>query len=65
MMQGDRGRGGAAVGALAVLFLTTGLPNRLTAQDSQYGVQGLGTPGRWESVRARSTGGALDRKSVV
>src|SRR2546427_6524823 len=32
---------------------------RLSAQDSQYGIRGLGTPGRWESVRARSTGGAF------
>jgi hypothetical protein len=29
------------------------------AQDSQFGVRGLGTPGRWESVRARTTGGAF------
>lgn len=29
------------------------------AQDSQFGIAGLGTPGRWESVRARSTGGAM------
>jgi hypothetical protein len=34
-------------------------PNRLTAQDSQFGIQGLGTPGKQESVRARSTGGAF------
>jgi len=34
-------------------------PNRLTAQDSQFGIRGLGTPGKWESVRARSTGGAF------
>ena len=31
----------------------------LAAQDSQYGIRSLGTPGRWESVRARSTGGAF------
>jgi hypothetical protein len=31
----------------------------LRAQDSQFGIQGLGTPGRWESVRARATGGAF------
>jgi hypothetical protein len=31
----------------------------LAAQDSQFGIRGLGTPGRWESVRARSTGGAF------
>jgi hypothetical protein len=29
------------------------------AQDSQFGIKGLGTPGRPESVRARSTGGAF------
>src|SRR2546425_12486733 len=29
------------------------------AQDSQFGIRGRGTPGRWESVRARSTGGAF------
>ena len=29
------------------------------AQDSQFGVRELGTPGRWESVRARTTGGAF------
>ncbi|HVH69469.1 MAG TPA: hypothetical protein VM716_16510 [Gemmatimonadales bacterium] len=33
--------------------------SRLAAQDSQFGIHGLGTPGRWESVRARSTGGAF------
>ena len=59
MMRVDRGRGGPAVGLLAVLFLTAGAPVRLTAQDSQFGIRGLGTPGRWESVRARSTGGAF------
>jgi len=31
----------------------------LRAQDSQYGIPALGTPGRPESVRARSTGGAF------
>jgi len=29
------------------------------AQDSQFGIKGLGTPGRMESVRARSTAGAF------
>lgn len=29
------------------------------AQDSQFGIRGLGTPGRGESVRARTTGGAF------
>ncbi len=32
---------------------------RLAAQDSQFGIRGLGTPGKWESVRARTTGGAF------
>ena len=32
---------------------------RLAAQDSQFGIKGLGTPGKWESVRARTTGGAF------
>jgi hypothetical protein len=41
--------------ALAALALTA--PAR--AQDSQFGIRGLGTPGRWESVRARATGGAF------
>ena len=59
MMRVDRRRGGPVVGLLAVLFLTAGAPVRLTAQDSQFGIRGLGTPGRWESVRARSTGGAF------
>jgi hypothetical protein len=31
----------------------------LAAQNSQFGIQGLGTPGKPESVRARSTGGAF------
>jgi hypothetical protein len=41
--------------AIAALALTA--PAR--AQDSQFGIRGLGTPGRWESVRARATGGAF------
>lgn len=44
---------------LAGLLLTASPPDRLTAQDSQFGIRGLGTPGRWESVRARATGGAF------
>ena len=47
------------VGVLAAVFLTAEPPNRLTAQDSQFGIRGLGTPGKSESVRARSTGGAF------
>ena len=45
--------------ALAALLVTVYPPHRLYAQDSQFGVRGLGTPGRYESVRARSTGGAF------
>lgn len=41
-------------------MLLTGYPSkRLAAQDSQFGIRGLGTPGRWESVRARGSGGAF------
>ena len=47
------------VGVLAVVFLAAQPPNRLSAQDSQFGIRGLGTPGKWESVRARTTGGAF------
>jgi hypothetical protein len=44
--------------ALAVgLALANGAT--LAGQDSQFGIRGLGTPGRWESVRARATGGAF------
>src|SRR2546427_2160416 len=46
------------VGRLAIL-LSAYPAIRLSAQDSQYGIRGLGTPGRWESVRARSSGGAF------
>ena len=50
----------AATGAvLASLLLTVYPPTRLYCQDSQFGILGLGTPGRYESVRARSTGGAF------
>src|SRR2546421_5902283 len=56
-----RRSGGRAVGTavLAAMFLTASPSDRLTAQDSQFGIRGLGTPGRWESVRARSSGGAF------
>ena len=47
------------LGLMAALFLAVALPNRLAAQDSQFGIRGLGTPGKWESVRARSAGGAF------
>jgi hypothetical protein len=42
---------------LAGRWLTGG--TSAAAQDSQLGIRGLGTPGRWESVRARTTGGAF------
>ena len=60
-MTADRRTGGRAVATavLAAVFLTTSPPDRLTAQDSQFGIRGLGTPGRWESVRSRSTAGAF------
>ena len=44
---------------VAALFLSVSLTVRLAAQDSQFSVRGLGVPGRWESVRARATGGAF------
>jgi hypothetical protein len=56
-----RRSGGRAVGVavLAMGFLSAGPPDPLSAQDSQFGIRGLGTPGRFETVRARSTGGAF------
>src|SRR6266446_534511 len=53
------GGGAVRIGVIAAVLLTAELPNRLMAQDSQFGIRGLGTPGKWESVRARSTGGAF------
>jgi len=47
------------VGVLAAVLLAAQPPNRLSAQDSQFGIRGLGTPGKLESVRARTTGGAF------
>lgn len=44
---------------LTVLVLTVSPSAHLPAQDSQFGIRGLGTPGKWESVRARSAGGAF------
>jgi hypothetical protein len=48
-------------GIIALLLLGPGLTGgaMAAAQDSQFGIRGLGTPGRWESVRSRSTGGAF------
>src|SRR3989449_7994324 len=49
-----------AVGiAVVAMTLVTASPRDLSAQDSQFGIRGLGTPGRWESVRSRSSGGAF------
>src|SRR5688572_10497522 len=44
---------------LVAFALGTMLTGHLAAQDSQFGIRGLGTPGKWESVRARSAGGAF------
>jgi hypothetical protein len=49
----------AAIVPCLVLLLAVGPSGQLAAQDSQFGIKGLGTPGKWESVRARSTGGAF------
>jgi hypothetical protein len=47
-------------GVASIVLSLSVLPTfDLSAQDSQYGIRSLGTPGRWESVRARSTGGAF------
>jgi len=42
-----------------VVALLTGAFVRASAQDSPFNVRGLGMPGRFESVRARATGGAF------
>src|SRR5256886_1253508 len=46
---------------VGVVLVGPALTGRATAaaQDSQFGIRGPGTPGRWESVRSRSTGGAF------
>jgi hypothetical protein len=49
----------AGVVVLLVVILAVGPSGRVAAQDSQFGIRGLGTPGKWESVRARSAGGAF------
>src|SRR5438034_1584787 len=48
-----------ALPILVAMTLLTASPRDLSAQDSQFGIRGLGTPGRWESVRSRSSGGAF------
>jgi hypothetical protein len=42
-----------------VVALLAGAFVRASAQDSPFNVRGLGVPGRFESVRARATGGAF------
>ncbi|HEY3221878.1 MAG TPA: hypothetical protein VGJ80_14205 [Gemmatimonadales bacterium] len=55
-----RSDGRTAVIIVVLMLLAAVWPSgRLAAQDSQFGIRGLGTPGKWESVRARSTGGAF------
>lgn len=49
----------ARVVIVLALVLAVRPSGRLAAQDSQFGIRGLGTPGRFESVRARATGGAF------
>jgi hypothetical protein len=44
---------------LVVLACATALPALAGAQDSQFGLMGPGTPVRFESARARATGGAF------
>lgn len=48
-------------GTVALLLVGRALTGGTSAaaQDSQLGIRGLGTPGRWESVRSRTTGGAF------
>lgn len=55
-----RSDGRTAVIIVVLTLLAAVWPSgRLAAQDSQFGIRGLGTPGKWESVRARTTGGAF------
>jgi hypothetical protein len=46
------------VAALAAVLIGAAAPS-LQGQDSPFGINGLGTPGRFESARARATGGAF------
>jgi hypothetical protein len=55
-----RSDGRTAVALVMLMTFAAVRPSgRLAAQDSQFGIRGLGTPGKWESVRARTTGGAF------
>jgi hypothetical protein len=49
----------AVIIVVLALLAAVGPSRRLAAQDSQFGIRGLGTPGKPESVRARTTGGAF------
>lgn len=49
----------AVIIVVLALLAAVGPSGRLAAQDSQFGIRGLGTPGKLESVRARTTGGAF------
>src|SRR2546427_5011365 len=57
MRRWERWKVGKMEGAVLLLSILPSFP--LSAQDSQFGIRGLGTPGRFETVRARTTGGAL------
>ena len=61
MRRADGPMGGWAERLLfaGAVLVAAHLPIRLSAQDSQFGIRSLGTPGRWESVRSRSTAGAF------
>lgn len=47
------------LGLVVVLVLSAGTAGVLQGQDSPFGINGLGVPGRPESARARATGGAF------
>lgn len=44
---------------IIVLCGAVGLGTEVRAQDSPFGIRGLGVPGRFESVRSRATGGSF------
>ena len=59
-MTSGRSDGRTAVAVVILVAVLAVMPSgRLAGQDSQFGIRGLGTPGKWESVRARSAGGAF------
>ena len=45
----------------ALICLALLAAGHLAAQDSQFGIKGLGTPGKWESVRARTKASKASR----